>query len=499
MKAVRSLLVVGSLLLSLTPSGRLAEATPQPEGTRYPAPPGVAASPSALAAHSRLSLHVLWSRAIRPNADSTPVYVPQVALPGRKHRAMIYLLAGNNSSNCDSGDPVPRATLYALDAATGAVRWTRSTRGPARCTTAAPAVVNGWVYVPGLDGKVRRYHAGTGKEYRRGGWPRAYTLMPDVEKASANLTVDGRYLYVTTSGYIGDQGHYEGHLVTFDLHTGEERVFNSLCSNTRQFLGPTPGAANYCQSQGSGLFGHGQAVTDPVNHDVYIVSGNGPWNGRTDWGDSVMKLDPSGANLLDTFTPTNQAQLDYGDLDLGSTGPAILPPIHQGGRAYYLLVQGGKGPACYSCNGTVLRLLDRNDLSGQHGLGHLGGDLQDIATPGGCEVLTAPAVWTARSGAVWVFYANDCGMAGYRISTAGAAPRLTRVWALSQGGSTPVTSGGVLYDARSGHLTAYDPTSGAVLWRGPIGDLHWEYPAVGGHRLYIADENGHVTAYGISG
>ena len=93
--------------------------------------------------------------------------------------------------------------------------------------------------------------------------------------------------------------------------------------------------------------------SDPVTHDVYIVTGNGPWNGRTDWGDSVLKLNPAGSTLLDAYTPTNQAALADQDLDLGSTGPALLPPIRQGGHVYHLLVQGGKGPTCDSCGGAA--------------------------------------------------------------------------------------------------------------------------------------------------
>ena len=44
------------------------------------------------------------------------------------------------------------------------------------------------------------------------------------------------------------------------------------------------------------------------------------------------------------------------------------------------------------CDGAVLRLLNRDNLSGKGSPGNLGGDLQSLPAPGGCEVLTAPAV-----------------------------------------------------------------------------------------------------------
>jgi outer membrane protein assembly factor BamB len=443
----------------------------------------------------------LWTRAIAANADSAPAYLPRVRLHNGRYRAIVYVLAGNNTSNCDPGNPVGRATTYALNAANGARIWSRSTSGPSRCTTAGPVVdpSGRWVYSPGLDGKIHRYNAATGAETRNGTWPVTITLMPDVEKMSATPTIGSGHLYATTSGFIGDQGHYEGHLVTIDLASGRAQVFNSLCSNIRRLLGPTPGRSNYCAAVQSGFFGRGQGAIDPVTHDVYIVSGNGPWNGSTNWGDSVLKLNPSGSRLLDAFTPTDQTYLNQTDADLGSTGPAILPAVRQGHRMYHLLVQGGKGPRCATCGFTILRLVNRDNLSGHGGPGHLGGDLQDIATPGGGGIFSAPAVWTSPSRRVWVFYANASGVAGYRLAVpASGRIHLQRVWERPQAGSTPVLGKGVLWVASSGELIAYNPTNGAILWHRSAGGTHWQYPLVAGNRLFKTDESGHVSALRVT-
>jgi outer membrane protein assembly factor BamB len=462
------------------------------------ATPSQADSPSA--ARTKLSARHIWTHTIESNADSAPAYLPHVRLPNGRHRAIVYVVAGNNTSNCNPGDPVRRATTYALNAANGSLIWSRSTSGPSRCTTAGPVVdpSGHWVYTPGLDGKIHRYNAATGAETRNHTWPVTISLMPDVEKMSATPTIGSGYLYDTTSGFIGDQGHYEGHLVTITLANGHTNVFNSLCSNIRRLLGPTPSRSNYCTAVQSGLFGRGQGAIDPVTHDVYVVTGNGPWNGRTNWGDSILKLNPSGSRLLDAFTPTDQAYLNQQDADLGSSGPAILPAVRQGHRTYHLLVQGGKGPRCPSCGGVALRLLNRDNLSGRGGPGHLGGDLQDIQTPAGGEVLTAPVVWTSPSHRIWVLIADGNGVAGYRL----AVPRsgklqLQRLWFSSQGGTTPVVRRGVLWVAHSGGIIAYNPTNGSVLWHGSIGGVHWEYPLVMGNRLFMTDESGHVYGYSI--
>ncbi|HZU13244.1 MAG TPA: PQQ-binding-like beta-propeller repeat protein [Chloroflexota bacterium] len=462
----------------------------------------IIAIPSAIAlaalsrppAHPALQLHLLWERSVSPNADSNPAYI---AHP-RGHTAMIYVLAGNNGANCNPGNPVRRATLYAFDATTGRVVWHASTSGPSRCTTAGPTAdpSGRFVYAVGLDGRLHRYNSASGRETKGHGWPVRITLMPDVEKVASTPAVAGGHIYVATSGFIGDQGHYEGHLVTVSLGDGTVHVFNSLCSNIPRLLGPSPGTGSYCSFVQSGLFGRGEAEVDPIDHSVYIVSGNGPWNGRTNWGDSVLKLSPDGSRLLDSYTPTDQQYLDDNDLDLGSTGPALLPAVTHGGHTWRLMVQGGKGPACSSCGPAVLRLLNRDNLSGHHALGTLGGDLDSIAAPGGCEVLTAPAVWK-HEGQAWAIYANDCGLAAYRVAFS-HGPRLQRLWSIGQGGTTPILAHGILYVAHSGALNAYAPATGKLLGSAPIGPVHWEYPAVTGNRVYITDQSGKVRAFRMS-
>jgi outer membrane protein assembly factor BamB len=451
------------------------------------------------------TLHVtakhLWTASISPNADSAPAYLANVPLSGGRRQAVVYVLAGNNTSNCSPGDPVHSATTYAFIASTGKLLWKQSTSGAGRCTTSGPAVdpKTNTVYVAGLDGKIHRYAESTGHETTRGGWPVSVTRLPDVEKISAPLTFRSPYLYATTSGFIGDQGHYDGHLVTINVRTGHAAVFNSLCSNIRALPAPNSSDPDYCSFEQSGLFGRGQGAIDPVTHDVYIVSGNGPWNGKTNWGDSIMKLDPSGSKLLDTYTPADQSYLNENDLDLGSTGPAMFPTITQGGKKYHLLAQGGKGGECSSCRAAAVRLLNRDDLSGKGGPGNLGGDLQDIAAPGGCEVLTAPAIWSTKAHGAWLILANSCGVTAYRLTSPSTGKfKLVVAWSLGQGGSTPVVKQGVLWIARDGNLGAYNPLNGQTLWStDAIGGIHWEYPLVAGNRLFLSDELGHLQAFSV--
>src|SRR5207253_6375248 len=131
----------------------------------------------------------------------------------------------------------------------------------------------------------------------------------------------------------------------------------------------------------SAIWARSGAVVDPATGNVLVATGNAPWNGSTNWGDSMLVLSPDASRLLKHWTPANQDELNRSDLDLGSTAPALL----SGGY----VVQGGKDGK--------LRLLSPARLSGANA--QTGGELQTVSTPGGTALFSAPAVWQGK----WAF------------------------------------------------------------------------------------------------
>ena len=57
--------------------------------------------------------------------------------------------------------------------------------------------------------------------------------------------------------------------------------------------------------------------------NVYVVVGNGTYDGVTEFGESFLKLSPQ-LKLLDWYTPENWQSLSISDYDLGTTGAAYL-------------------------------------------------------------------------------------------------------------------------------------------------------------------------------
>jgi hypothetical protein len=220
-------------------------------------------------------------------------------------------------------------------------------------------------------------------------------------------------------------------------------------------------------------------VIEPGSGRILVATGNGQFDGATFWGNSVLELTPDASRLLHNWTPVNQAQLSSSDTDVGSTAPALLPPT--GG--YRLAVQGGKDGNLY--------LLNLNRLDGTRGGAgpRTGGELQQISSPGGGEVFTAPAVWS-NAGQTYVFVADGSGTTAYVLG-GGNHPRLSVAWEKGTPGTSPVVAGGLLYiyDQSDGELIIRRPTDGALLVSLAAGSGHWNSPIVVGGRIIVPEGN----------
>jgi hypothetical protein len=425
----------------------------------------------------------------------------QVTLPAKADSAVVVLTNVNTGSTTQDLLFV-NTTLghhMALDAHTGGTVWSHTTSG-INPTQSTPAIdpSRSFVYMYGLEGRVHKYAVGDGTEVTSGGWPQLETLKPNVEKGGSALTIASvggtNYLYICNGGYDGDGGDYQGHVTTVNLGTGTQTVFNTLCSD--QTVHFTNGGTPDCNHARSGLWARSCVVYDSDTGKLYGATGNGDFNPSVhDWGDSVFALDPSGVGSggdpLDSYTPTNFASLESGDLDLGSTAPAIVPT--GSAKFPHLAVQSGKDEK--------LRILNLDNLSGQGAPGHVAGELSTAALPQGGEVQNAVAIWkNPADGAQWVFVVSPSnGIAGLKLVFDGNGnPSLTPVWQQGGGGGSPLVANNVLYWALNGNLRALDPTTGNQLWSGAIGGIHWQSPVVANGIVYIADGNSHLTAFALS-
>jgi len=384
--------------------------------------------------------------------DSSPIYLHGVSIGGATHDAFFLTTT--------------YGITLAIDAGTGSVLWKWTPpgyshwAGSPQITTATPVAdpSRKWIYASSPDGQIQKLTVANGHVV----WRRAITKLPVREKIASSLNFVSGHVIATTGGYIGDEPPYQGHVVLIAAGNGRLlHVWNSLCSNVHHLLVPSK-----CFASDSAIWGRAGAVVVPGSGKLLVATGNAPWNGHTNWGDSTLVL-TSKARLAGNYTPANTQLLNQADLDLGSTSPVYLTSK--------LIAQGGK-------DGKI-RLLSMARLRGTHP--HFGHELQVVSTPSGTDLFTAPAV--LRSGKhIWLIAADNGATKAWSLRRG----RLHAAWHHDNPGTSPVIAGGLLYvyDPNGG-LDVYQPTSGKLVTTLNSGGGHWNSPIVTDGRIALPEGN----------
>jgi len=125
-----------------------------------------------------------------------------------------------------------------------------------------------------------------------------------------------------------------------------------------------PASTDLPDGSGGGIWQSGLGPSTDGKGNIYVATGNGPFDERLsggfpanqDYGDSALKLSTiSGLSVSDYFTPFNQKAEAAADQDLSSGGVVVLPGIVDTNRStHYLVVVCGKDQNLY--------ILNRNNL-----------------------------------------------------------------------------------------------------------------------------------------
>lgn len=391
--------------------------------------------------------------ALDGTVDAAAIYLHGVAIQGARHDAFFVTTTYGKT--------------IAVDAGAGAVLWEYTPpkfgewQGSRQITNSTPAADpdREHIYAAAPDGTIQKLSVADGHAL----WSTPVTRLPSREKiASPVREFQGRIIAVTT-GFIGDAAPYQGHVAVLDAQSGKIlHVWNSLCSGEARLLEP-----NECPSSRSGIWGRAGAVIEPASGAILVATGNGPYNGKTDWGDSTIRLDRDGVEMLGNFTAANNTELYDRDLDTGSSSPVLLGDG--------LVAQGGKDKK--------IRVLELSRIAGA--APKQGNERQVLATPSGGMLFTAPAVWH-HDAKTWMFAADGGGTAAWTLDNG----QLVERWKNKNGGTSPVVAGALLYvyDPR-GKLRIYEPTQGQQLAALDAGSGHWNSPIVADGRIALPEGN----------
>ena len=162
-----------------------------------------------------------------------------------------------------------------------------------------------------------------------------------------------------------------------DRCTGASPRCGTRCART----GHRADRARTCPASDSAIWGRDGAVIEPGTGRILVATGNAPFNGSTDWGDSVLELRPDAqgpAAQLDPDQP-GAAELERprpGEHVTGRAAGLSRPPAGRAGR------QGRRDRPARS------RSAQRYDAAGRRSSGR--------ADPGDADAGRRPSVHRAR-------------------------------------------------------------------------------------------------------
>jgi hypothetical protein len=406
----------------------------------------------------------LTSADIQSNTDivpeigitSTPVIDPATntlyVVP--KTRETVGTVSGQT---CSSGSPCYVHRLHALDLATGAEK------------LGGPVVITAPNFVP----------------------------LKHLQRPALLLANNTLYL---SFGSHGDQCNYQGWVMGYNPATLAQSFATSL-SDARPTAGCNQGA----------VWQSGAGPAADASGNVYVVTGNGLYDGTLNFGDSVVKLSPAGS-ILDWFTPFNQSVLAANDVDLGSAGVLILPDSVASAAHPHLALATGKISILYLLDQTSMGKFNsasNNDVQEVIPVPPINTTLNDGGNYG------VPAYWNGNIYSTGQnFPLSQFQISNGAISTPQSAsssntfPPRGGIPAVSANGA----SGGIVWivdysgwvNSTAAVLDAYDATNvRTLLFSSPVSgagsagpSVKWSVPTVANGKVYIGTQF-FFTVYGL--
>jgi Bacterial Ig-like domain (group 2) len=193
--------------------------------------------------------------------------------------------------------------------------------------------------------------------------------VPGTNKSSVNGVVSlsasciqrAALLLANGTIYIGFGSCQSGWLLAYDATTlAQTGVFNASPNlNT---------SGTYGGSGGIWMGGGGPAADSAGN--VYVTTGDGPWDGQTAWGQSLLKFDAQ-LQMEDYFTPFEHQYMECSDADLAAAGLLLIPGTSEavaGGKTGKLYMVDTANPGREQANdaGATQTLFVEQDLVAPH-------------------------------------------------------------------------------------------------------------------------------------
>ena len=361
-------------------------------------------------------------------------------------RSVLYIV----TDILENGAPV--FYLHALDLATGAERL----NGPVALTASVH---------------------GTGSQ-SLGDGSLPFDPMQNIQRPGLLLANDTVYV---AFGSHGDQYPFHGW------------IFSYKASDLSRQLGVYNSTPN---GNGGSIWQSGRGLAADLEGNLYVVTGNGDYDGMQNFGESFVKVSADVSSTLDWYTPSDWQSMSNNDFDL--CGPALIAGTH-------VLIGSDKLGNLYTMNGDAMR--------------------QD----GGTAVIPASggsvfnfAVWSLGGNAIVYTQGSQDPLKAFQVTANGVDPKPISIGANSvpfaRIGMTLSANGGqqdsgILWestgnynDGTPGTLHAYDASDlTKELWNSDMNPgrdqmppvVKFVPPTVANGKVYVPGSSNVVTVYGL--
>jgi hypothetical protein len=433
----------------------------------------------------------LFSYSVDGYSYAQPLYISNLRINGASHNvvfvatemASVYAFDADNFGN---GSPLWKTSLLQP----GDVPQPGGNPQPAQGLTSTPVIDAGSnaMYVVtaqksstgALSFRLHALDITTGLE--RAGSPAAIQAsVPGTNSEAVNgvITLNNSCLQraaLLLSGgtlYIGFSACPTGWVLSYDAASLKQIAVLNMSPNK-------DGYGKFGGAGGVWMGGGGPAADGQGN--VYISTGNGFFDGATEWGDSVLKVD-SQLHVNDHFTPFDWSFLQCRDLDVSAGGIMLVPGQSQ-------LVAGGKAGKMYLVNLGNMGQVQPNDAGAAQTLFFSPGATSQTCVTNTAQTVTGDAGTSSFYGtAAWfngsLFVGNDPGPVKQFTLTSGH---------LTATASTPEAISALSYGTTP--FISANGTSGGIVWvldhGQPIQDPAAPSPAPAILRAYDATNIAHL-------
>jgi hypothetical protein len=433
----------------------------------------------------------LFSFSVDGQVYAQPLWVQGVTVPGQGVHNVVYV-----ATEMDS--------VYAFDANTGAQLWHDNFTNPSGNITAVPCGTDGNTQIscgiypyygitgtPAIDPVSqtmylvsRTYNTSTRTGYQT---LHALSITNGAEKFGGPVTVTGS---VAGTGAGSRNG-----IITFDPladvqrpglllennpNTGVETVYigwsgaahgwmmgyNAATLQQTALLNTTPDGLR------GGVWQSGNGIAADSSGYIYASTGDGPFDADTggpDYADSLLKLDGN-LNIVDYFTPMDQACRYTYDFDVSSSGPMILPT--QTGTYPDEVLESGKGGAPCDASGFAPIYLINTQNMGKYNA-TADNDIQEI-NGAATGYWSSAALWTAGTQTA-IYYAG--------FASKGVGDTL-KMYTLTNGtlSAAPTSQSSNIFTIGASPSTSGNGATNGIVWatmrQEGLGVQPGQYPAI---------------------